>query len=210
MPYPKFSIEQKKTFFLVNKWGEKEDYDRFYQGDGFPDREIIKNLTNDELVEKYLKWIDENSDKDANNKYFGGHALHSRFEMGRRLREGIEKFELKETVLIPSSAFDTSEVKRSDLEWELASRDAKIALLQEEVAKANMQIGLRQQMPGKLKVAPLLYEDKYFKEVDKLAREGLKKGAALQAVAEKYSFSPEGFKQQYYKRWHNRKMKRTK
>lgn len=55
-----------------------------------------------------------------------------------------------------------------------------------------------------VRVAPVKYVAKHFREVDSLSKT-LKVGAAIQKVAEKYDFSIEGFKQQYYNRWYSKK-----
>jgi hypothetical protein len=53
---------------------------------------------------------------------------------------------------------------------------------------------------NKTKTAPIKYKDKHFKEVDTL-RKTLKVVDAITSVAEKYGFSIDGFRQQYYDRW---------
>ena len=85
-----YSLEEMAALFKKSAWGNDEDYKGFYRG-SFPEQEIVKQFTNAELLAKYWDWIDTH--QDDKNKYFSGYALHCRYEMGRRLREGIEKFE---------------------------------------------------------------------------------------------------------------------
>jgi hypothetical protein len=87
-----YSLQEKIEIFKKSACGAEEDYQRFYRG-SFPEQDIVKKLTNDELISKH-DWIDQHADYDTRIKYLSGYALHCRFEMGRRLREGIEKFEI--------------------------------------------------------------------------------------------------------------------
>jgi hypothetical protein len=58
-----------------------------------------------------------------------------------------------------------------------------------------------------LKVAPIKYKAKHFREVDTL-RKTLKVVESIAKVAEKYGFSIDGFRQQYYNRWLPSKIKK--
>lgn len=65
------------------------------------------------------------------------------------------------------------------------------------------------QTPVITKIAPIKYTEDHFKEVDEL-RKTLKAKNSIEQVALKYKFSSvEGFKQQYYSVWYNKKVKRS-
>ena len=56
-------------------------------------------------------------------------------------------------------------------------------------------------------VAPVKYEEKHFKEVDRFVIKGLKQTAALDKVSQKYDFNREGFEKQYRTRHLNKQAK---
>jgi len=96
MKTKKYTLEEKVEFFTKYHWGEESDYKGFYRDGvgGFPEQEIVINLTNDELIHKYLEWVDSHVGDEWEVKYGGkGYAIHYAFEMGRRLRKGIKNFE---------------------------------------------------------------------------------------------------------------------
>ncbi len=58
-----------------------------------------------------------------------------------------------------------------------------------------------------IKIAPLKYSEKHFKEVDKLVQKGYKQTDALDEVCGKYKFtSREGFGKQYRKMWLDKRL----
>lgn len=75
------------------------------------------------------------------------------------------------------------------------SRD--VILLDRELTRAKNDI----------KVGPVKYFARHFREVERLRRKGYKAEAALEEVADKYGFPFHGFKQQYYDRNPQKKSK---
>lgn len=58
-----------------------------------------------------------------------------------------------------------------------------------------------------VRVAPAIFLDKHFKEVDDLIVSGMGVKGACEIVAVKYGFKPESLRQQFYKRHFNEKRK---
>jgi len=57
-----------------------------------------------------------------------------------------------------------------------------------------------------VRVAPMMYRDDHFREVDELVQGGYSTKGACASVADKHGFNTESFRQQYYRRHASQKM----
>jgi hypothetical protein len=80
-----YSLEEQIIFFKGNAISDGSI--------SHPMHELVSALTNDELIHKYLEWIDSHKDENDEITYWGDYPKQCRYEMGRRLKEGIEKSE---------------------------------------------------------------------------------------------------------------------
>jgi hypothetical protein len=92
----------------------------------------------------------------------------------------------------------------------LEAKAERIIERSDDIAKINASLQ-RQLTASKkkkiVKVAPIKYLPKHFREVDRRIHKGYKVRAAIEEVSENHGFAAEGFRQQYYDRWLSQKHK---